>query len=68
VPVAPSSAASERNFSTMVFIHFKLLYCLGRNTDEKLECVKSNSVQFTVNANLDACNSACDNKEDAEEG
>jgi hypothetical protein len=65
--VASSSTASEHNFSTMGFIHSKLRNCLGRDTVEKLVYVKTNNLQFTVNSNLDACNSASDNEDDAEE-
>jgi hypothetical protein len=64
--VASSSAASERKFSTMGFVHSKLRNCLGRDTVEKVVCVKTNNLQFTVNANLDAYNSASDNEGDAE--
>jgi hAT family C-terminal dimerisation region len=65
--VASSSTASECNFSTMGVIHFKLQNCLGRDTVEKLVYVKTNNLKFTVNANLDAYNSASDNEDDAEE-
>jgi hAT family C-terminal dimerisation region len=65
--VASSSAASERNFSTMGFVHSKLRNCLGRDTVEKVVYVKTNNLQFTVNANLDAYDSARDNEGDAEE-
>jgi hAT family C-terminal dimerisation region len=65
---ASSSAASERNFSTMGFIHSKLQNCLGRDTVVILVYVKANNLQLTVNANLDAYNSASDNEDDAEEG
>jgi hypothetical protein len=51
----------------MVFIHSKLRNCLGRDTVEKLVYVKTNNLQFTVNANLDAYNNASDNEDDAEE-
>jgi hypothetical protein len=66
VPVASSSAASERKFSTMGSIHSKLRNCLGRDTVEKLVYVKTNNLQFTVNANLDAYNIANDNEDDSE--
>jgi hypothetical protein len=64
--VASSSATSERNFSTMGLIHFKLRNCLGRDTVEILVYVKTNNLQFTVNANLDAYKSASNNYDDAE--
>jgi hypothetical protein len=51
----------------MGIIHFKLRNCLGRDTVEKLVYVKTNNLKFTVNANLDAYNSASDNEDDAEE-
>jgi predicted MPP superfamily phosphohydrolase len=65
--VASSSAASERNFFTIAFIHSKLRNCLGRDTVEKLVYAKTNNLQFTVNANLDAYNSASDNEDDSKE-
>jgi hAT family C-terminal dimerisation region len=58
--IASSSAASERNFSGMGFIHSKLRNCVGRDSVEKLVYVKTNTLQFTANANLDAYNSASD--------
>jgi hAT family C-terminal dimerisation region len=67
VPVASSSAASERNFSAVGFIHSKLRNCLGRDTVEKLDYLKTNSLQFTISANLDAYNSASDNEDDTDE-
>jgi hAT family C-terminal dimerisation region len=63
--VASSSSASERNFSAMGFIHSKLRYCLGWDTVEKLDYVKTNNLLFMVNANLDAYNNACDNEDNA---
>jgi hypothetical protein len=63
LPFVSSSAASERNFSTIGFIHSKLRNCVGRDTVEKLVYVKSNNLQFTGNANLDAYNSASDNED-----
>jgi hAT family C-terminal dimerisation region len=63
ISVASSSAASERNFSTMGFIHSELQNCLGRDTVEILVYVKTNNLQFTVDSNLDAYNSASDNKD-----
>jgi hAT family C-terminal dimerisation region len=65
--VASSSAASERNFSSVGFIHSKLRNCLGQYTVEKLVYVKTTNLQFTVNANLDTYNSASDNENDVEE-
>jgi hAT family C-terminal dimerisation region len=65
--VASSSAARARHFSTMGFIHYKLRNCVGRDTVEKLVYMKTNYLNFTVNANLHACNSASDNEDDAEE-
>jgi hAT family C-terminal dimerisation region len=41
--VASSSAASERNFFAMGFIHSKLRNCLGRETVEKLVYEKTNN-------------------------
>jgi hAT family C-terminal dimerisation region len=64
--VASSSAASERNFSTMGLMHSKLRNCLGLDTVEKLVYVTTNNLQFTVNANSDAYNSASDNEDDAD--
>jgi hypothetical protein len=61
------ASSSECNFSTMGFIHSKLRNGLGRDTVEKLVYVKTNNLQFTVNANLDAYNSASDNEDDAED-
>lgn len=40
--MATSSAASERNFSTMGFIHSKLRNSLGTQSVEKLVYIKSN--------------------------
>jgi hypothetical protein len=37
------------------------------DTVEKLVYVKTNNLQFTVNANIDALNSASDNEDDAKE-
>jgi hAT family C-terminal dimerisation region len=65
--VASSSAASERNFVTMGFILSKPRNCLGRDTVEKLFHVKTNILQFTVDATLDVYNSASDTEDDAEE-
>jgi hypothetical protein len=67
VPVASSGAASEYNFSSVGFIHYKLRNCLGRDTVEKLVHVNTNNLQFAVNVKLDAYNSASDNDNDAEE-
>ena len=44
--IATSSAASERNFSTMGFIHTKLQNSLNVETVEKLVFVKSNLPTF----------------------
>ncbi|KAH6601735.1 hypothetical protein BASA61_001819 [Batrachochytrium salamandrivorans] len=44
--MATSSAASERNFSTMGFIHTKLRNCLNVETVEKLVFIKSNLPSF----------------------
>ncbi len=41
-----SSAASERNFSTMGFIYSKLRNSLGTKTVEKLVFIKSNMGAF----------------------
>lgn len=43
---ATSSAASERNFSTMGFIHSKLRNTLATRTVEKLVFIKSNLSMF----------------------
>ncbi|KAH6573191.1 hypothetical protein BASA50_005205 [Batrachochytrium salamandrivorans] len=40
--IATSSAASERDFSTMGFIHTRLRNCLNVETVEKLVFIKSN--------------------------
>jgi hAT family C-terminal dimerisation region len=64
--VASSSAASERNLSTMGFKHSKLRNCLGRDTVKKLVYVKTNNIQSTANVNLNANNSAGDNEDDEE--
>jgi hypothetical protein len=44
--MATSSAASERNFSTMGFIHSKLRNSLSAKTVEKLVFIKSNMGVF----------------------
>ncbi|KAH6586487.1 hypothetical protein BASA50_000442 [Batrachochytrium salamandrivorans] len=44
--MATSSAASERNFSTMGFIHTKFQNCLNVETVEKLVFIKSNLPSF----------------------
>ncbi|KAH6569974.1 hypothetical protein BASA60_007997 [Batrachochytrium salamandrivorans] len=44
--MATSSAASERNFSTMGFIHTKLQNCLNVETVEKLVFIKDNLPSF----------------------
>jgi hypothetical protein len=44
--LASSSAASERNFSSMAFIHSKLRNCLSPETVEKLVYIKTNNLQF----------------------
>ena len=44
--MACSSASSERNFSTMGFIHTKLRNRLGKNKVEKLVYIKTNVPQF----------------------
>jgi len=46
--MATSSAASERNFSTMGFIHSKLRNSLSTKTVEKLVFIKSNMVRSTA--------------------
>jgi hAT family C-terminal dimerisation region len=50
--LAPSSAASERNFSCMAFIHSKLRNCLSPETVEKLVYIKTNNLQFSTNSDL----------------
>jgi hAT family C-terminal dimerisation region len=45
--MATSSASSERNFSTMKFIHSKERNSLGKETVEKLVFIKSNSAAFS---------------------
>jgi hAT family C-terminal dimerisation region len=65
--IASSSAASEHNISTMEFIHSKLRNCLDRDTVKKLVYVEANNLQFTVNANLDAYNSASGKEDDEDE-
>jgi hypothetical protein len=40
---------------------------MRRDTVEKLVYVNTNNLKFTVIVNLDACNSASDNEDDAEE-
>ncbi|KAH6569980.1 hypothetical protein BASA60_008003 [Batrachochytrium salamandrivorans] len=44
--MATSSAASERNFSTMGFIHTKLRNCLNVETVEKLVFIRNNLPSF----------------------
>ncbi|KAI2498122.1 transposase [Fragilaria crotonensis] len=45
--LATSSAASERNFSTMGFVHTKLRNSLAPKTVEKLVYIKSNHAAFS---------------------
>jgi hAT family C-terminal dimerisation region len=40
--MAASTASSERNFSTMAFVHSKLRNSLNKKTVEKLVFIKSN--------------------------
>jgi hypothetical protein len=65
--VESTSSASERNFTFIGFMRSKLRNCLGRDTVEKLVYAKTNNLQFTVNANLNAYKSANYNEDDAEE-
>jgi len=44
--IATSSAASERNFSTMGFIHGKLRNRMSPSTVEKLVYIKCNNASF----------------------
>jgi hypothetical protein len=55
-----SSAASERNFSTMGFIHSKLRNSLSVKTVEKLVFIKSNMGAFSTCPTSDDYTSDCD--------
>ena len=59
--LVPSSAASERNFSTFGFIHSKLRNSLSPGAVEKLVFIKTNNLQFTKQHHI-----AYDNDDDHE--
>jgi hAT family C-terminal dimerisation region len=50
--LAPSSAAGERNFSSMAFSHSRLRNCLSPGAVEKLVYIKTNNLQFSTNSDL----------------
>jgi hypothetical protein len=65
--MATSSAASERNFSTMGFIHSKLRNSLGRETVEKLVYLKTNNLQIMNNVHLATYNDPSETEGDEDD-
>ena len=66
--MATSSAASERNFSTMGFIHSKLRNGLSPKTVEKLVFIKSNMAAFyDVTSRTDEPYELCDTDNEQDE-
>jgi hAT family C-terminal dimerisation region len=65
--MATSNAASERNFSTMGFIHSKLRNSLGRETVEKLVYLKTNNLQIMNNVHLATYNDPSETEGDEDD-
>ena len=65
--MATSTAASERNFSTMGFVHSKLRNSLAPDTVMKLAFIKSNLLAFFDSPEVDSDKCGGDTEIDVDE-